>query len=157
MNSEGRPGDTYPYDELEPPGVHSRLMVMIAVGVLAFVAVAISLLALFYHLMLGGLQPPRPRAFPAPTLETNIEPRTLAAVAPGPAEVRAPKNPVPDEAILQQAMVAVAARGAHAYDPLAPAVASTPPGGAAAGPPPAGAADQASGTSARSARRGAPR
>ncbi len=114
-------GETRPYDDLEPPGVHTRLTVMTAIGVLVFLAVAISGLLVFYRLTLGSLPATHPRRFPPPGLETDIDPRTLAGDAPGPVQANPPHPPRPDEAVLRQAMAAIAAKGARAYDPQAAA------------------------------------
>jgi hypothetical protein len=108
-------------DTLEPTDVRARPAMLIAAGLLAFLALALAGLGLYFHALVPvpGAAPPRP--FPLPRLETSIDPRSLPAELPGPTPPPSkPTLPPLDEATLQRAMAAVAARGAQAYDPPAP-------------------------------------
>lgn len=117
-------------DPLEPAVPPVARVVVVGLAVLAFLAVALPLIAVFYR-MEAGSQPLSPvtsrppTAFPAPRLETSIDPRSYPAPGPGPAPPTTPASPAPDQAALRQAMAAIAAKGAHAYDPLGSAPAES--------------------------------
>ncbi|MHB8287281.1 MAG: hypothetical protein ACYDD1_21755, partial [Caulobacteraceae bacterium] len=83
----------------------------------------LSLLMVFFRHEVGADTFDTPKRFPDPRLETNINPRSMPDVAPGPAAVPRP-FPVAtpnSQADLSRAMQIVAAKGAAAYDsPQAP-------------------------------------
>jgi hypothetical protein len=104
-------------DRLEAPSLAVRPLAWIAIGALAFIAIAILGLSVFYRGFVGQRPPPSLRTFPAPRLETSIDPRTVPASGPGPASPALPPVTRFDPPTLARAMQIVAARGAHAYDP----------------------------------------
>ncbi len=110
-------------DGLAAPGVDTRTLLKLGAGFLVFVAVALSLLMVFFRHELGSDSFETPKTFPDPRLETNINPRSMSDVAPGPAALPRP-FPVAtpnSQADLARAMQIVAAKGAQAYDsPQAP-------------------------------------
>ena len=108
-------------DRLEPPGVDTRRVLLLAASLVVFIAVSLTALTSFYALETGGLQAPPFKVFPAPRLEASIDPRTIPAVQPGPAQARPPVIPGPPAQPLDTAMAAIAAKGAAAYAPLSPA------------------------------------
>jgi hypothetical protein len=105
-------------DRLEPPGVRAAVVAFAGAGVIAFLAVALTGLFLYFHAQVGAQPHVAVARFPDPRLETNIDPRSLPAVQPGGAQVHPPVVPAPSWALLKAAMALVLARGAHAYDPL---------------------------------------
>jgi hypothetical protein len=110
-------------DRLEPAALRTATVIAVGLGVLVFLALALPAMALFYRLEAGSraISPAPvapPKGFPAPQLEISIDPRRYPAAGPGPAAPTTPARPAPDEAALPRAMAAIAAKGAHAYDPL---------------------------------------
>jgi hypothetical protein len=109
-------------DGLEPPDIHAGLLAWIATGAVAFVVVAMALLFGLYKLLLANGNPDPVHAFPAPRLETSINPRNMPATpeeGPAPLTLRQPsQEPRGDMA---RAMQAIVAKGSHAFDPLPPA------------------------------------
>jgi hypothetical protein len=106
-----------PKDELEPPGVATRTALIAAAGLLAFLAVALIVLAAYFHQMSPGPAPAAPRAFPQPQLETSIDPRVRPSVLPVAMPPPQPPASPLDKATLQRAVALTVARGAQAYDP----------------------------------------
>ena len=105
-------------DGLEPPDLRAGLLAGIGSGAVVFVIAAMLLMYGFYRLVLGQPGGEPVQRFPAPRLETSINPRDIAAgPEPGPAPLTVRKPPVEPAADIQRAVHAVAARGEHAYDP----------------------------------------
>ncbi len=109
-----------PGDRLESTGVRPMPALVIAAALVAFLAVTLVALGGYFRLMVASSAAPPPRPDPTPQLETSIDPRSWPSALPVP--VPPPRvAPPPDEARLRQAMAAVVARGAQAYDPPAAA------------------------------------
>jgi hypothetical protein len=114
-------------DRLAAPGVDTAALLKLGAGFLVFVAVSLSLLMAFFRHEVGADTFDTPKRFPDPRLETNINPRSMPNVAPGPAAIPRPlpvatRNSRDD---LERAMQIVAAKGAAAYGaPDAPPVAT---------------------------------
>lgn len=112
-------------DRLAEPGVDARTLILLGAGFLVFVAVALSLLMVYFRHEVGADRFSTPRTYPSPRLETNISPRSMPDVGRGPA---AKPRPFPaatpnSQADLARAMQLIAAKGAAAYDtPDAPPV-----------------------------------
>jgi hypothetical protein len=105
-------------DRLAAPGVDTRTLLHLGAGFLVFVAVSLVLLMIFFRHEVGADLFPPTRTFPDPRLETNIDPRSMPNIAPGPA---APPRTFPvatpnSAQDLRRAMQIVAAKGVHAYD-----------------------------------------
>lgn len=110
-------------DGLEPPGVAGGRVLqaaglMLVLLLLAYVAVAVT-----WKLQVRDYTPPTARAFPKPSLESTVEPRSTVERERGPSPYREralgeragqPGAPSPR---LAAAMRAITARGAAAYDP----------------------------------------
>ena len=106
-------------DGLEPPSLHARLMAGIGAGAIVFIVVAMALLFGLYRLLLGNPGAEPVQVFPAPRLETSINPRNMPSEPePGPAPLTLRHPPVEPTQDIQRAMQAVAAKGEHAYDAL---------------------------------------
>ena len=106
-------------DGLESPTIRAGLMAGIAAGAIVFIVVSMILLFGFYKWRLANNNPDPAHVFPGPRLETSIDPRNMPSTPePGPAPPMVRHPPVEPKLDLQRAMQAVAAKGAHAYDPL---------------------------------------
>lgn len=116
-------------DRLASPRVRARPILLAAAGCLAVIGVGMAGLRWLYVTQAHGGPHPQARPFPAPELETSLAPRQFRA--PGVRAVQIPtakvvgairyrEAPPSDEAALAAAMQAVAAKGAQAYDPVAP-------------------------------------
>ena len=106
-------------DGLEPPTIRAGLMAGIAAGAIVFILVSMVLLMGFLRLRLANPGSDPAHVFPGPRLETSIDPRNMPSTPePGPAPLVLRHPPVEPKPDLQRAMQAVAAKGAHAYDPL---------------------------------------
>lgn len=115
-------------DGLEPPDLNARLMAWVAASAIVFILVAMALLYGFYHLLLANASREPVHAFPTPRLETSINPRDAPSEPePGPAPVTLHHPTAEPQADIGRAMQAVAARGAHAYDPLPASNTAGPP------------------------------
>ncbi len=107
-------------DGLEPPTIRAGLMAAIAAGAIVFIIVSMSLLMGFLRWRMTNPDPGPAHVFPTPRLETSIDPRNMPSTPePGPAPPILRHPPVEPKMDLQRAMQAVAAKGEHAYDPLA--------------------------------------
>ena len=105
-------------DGLEPPDLRAGLLAGIGGGAVVFVIAAVLLMYGFYRLVLGNPGGEPVQRFPAPRLETSIDPRNIpAGPEPGPAPLAVRRPPVEPAADMQRAMQTVAARGARAYEP----------------------------------------
>lgn len=108
-------------DGLEPPELRVGLLAWIGVGAMVFILVAMALLYGVYKVLLANNGPDPVHAFPAPRLETSINPRNMASTPePGPAPLTLRQPPVEPPRDMARAMQAVAAKGAHAFDALPP-------------------------------------
>jgi len=120
MPTETKPPEPWGEDDrLAAPGVDTRTLLKLAAAFLLFVIVALSLLMVFFRHEVGADTFDTPKSFPDPRLETNINPRSMPDVAPGPAAIARP-FPVAtpnSQADLTRAMQIVAAKGAGAYGP----------------------------------------
>ncbi len=112
---------------LEPPGVPLKPVLGVAVGFVVFLAAILALLAAYFLFVVKQDAKPREKPFPAPRLETSIDPRMVAATGHGPVVPKPPYvAPAAARMPIEEAMRRVADRGAQGYDPVAPA----PSGGA---------------------------
>ena len=107
-------------DGLEPPTLRAGLLAGIGLGSIVFILVAMALLYGLYTQLLSNPGREPAHAFPEPRLETSINPRDMASTPePGPAPRTLRHPPVEPAADMAAAMQAVAAKGAHAFDPVA--------------------------------------
>ena len=116
----------------------AKPLIAVAVGGLMLLTVFLVLLGFFFRWRVQGSAAVTERGFPAPRLETSLATRAHAVETHGPsipeptAELDPKTRPAPlgSGAIpLAQAMAIVAAKGAHAYDPVVPAIAPAGPEG----------------------------
>ena len=106
-------------DGLEPPEIQAGLLGRIAAAAIVFILVAMAAIYGLYHMLLANGTSQPVHSFPTPRLETSINPRNMPATPePGPAPLTRPLPPAEPRLDMDRAMRAIAARGAHAYDPL---------------------------------------
>jgi len=107
----------------ERPDVDTVRIVAISFGFLAFVAIGMGVLAAFYGHKVGTYHMPAPAPFPAPQLQTDPAADFDKVEAAQRAELE--REGWSDEAHglrrirIERAMALIAARGVHAYDPVA--------------------------------------
>jgi len=111
----------------EAPGVATRSLILIGLGLLVTVLVSLAIVALAFlwrqgHLPIGARPPQAPALFPEPRLQVHPG-AELAAVRAAENAKLGPKAALPIEAAMQ----AIARRGAAAYAPLLPPVKENAP------------------------------
>jgi hypothetical protein len=101
---------------LESPEVGARAILAFTFGFIAFVAVSLFLLGVYYRRTDVGAAPQPPRQFPAPRLET-LSGQTLDSLRKSRAErtLEAARGPL--RMPIERAIAIVAARASKAYDP----------------------------------------
>lgn len=118
-------------ETLESPQVPWKTILAIGVASLVLAIGAQGMMLIYYNLTIHGESPAAPAAFPRPRLEEALTGGERGRPAPAPGSQGSPP------AGIAAAEAAVAARGAHGYDPLPGA----PPPGSGSGPgliPPTG-------------------
>ena len=112
-------------DRLQSPEAPWRIILMVVAGGLGCLLVSVIALGVYYRILLhGGAEPVKAAPFPTPALETNL----FRAAPQAPSSIGQPPG-------VEAAMAAVAAKGAHGYDPVGAPVSgpvSGPAGGKAA-------------------------
>jgi hypothetical protein len=121
----------------EEPAVRAWVIAAIATGLIVFLAASLGLLWLFYHAHTGGLGAIQAKPFPAPGVVTDTA-ATLHALQQGQRErlhgyawVDRDRQIV--HVPIERAMAAIAAKGAEAYGPVAPAEPAAAPAQPAGG------------------------
>lgn len=106
------------HDQLAPPGVATRPVIVAAVGVLVFLAAAIGGLGLVFYAAVPREPATPPKDFPPPRLQAHA-PADLQALL---ARQRQALRAYP----IERAMQEIAVRGEHAYEPIASSAGAKP-------------------------------
>jgi hypothetical protein len=105
-------------DQLAPPGVATRPVIVVATGILVFLAAAIGGLGLVFYAAVPRELGTPPKDLPTPRLQTHA-PADLRALRAG---QRRTLSAYP----IERAMREVVARGEQAYEPIASSAGGKP-------------------------------
>ncbi len=114
----------------EQPDVDTLRILGVTFGFLLFVAIGMAVLATFYHQKTGAYRVAPPVAFPAPQLQTDPAADLRKLQTAQRAELARNDWADPGHTLrripIEHAMSIIAARGAHAYDPIGDRSAAPP-------------------------------